>query len=385
MSDFVVNPFVSEAQRAWMHANHPQMAERWEKHTPKGKKLPKRKGIVANSRALLKRDPTRTSLMRRAFAARLKRQFARLKGRIIALIVKEDALGLRARNPLIHNTRWALHDDEAKLTSFKRWLKSQIDIDLRSQPEEELWRRYIEQGYRKGQNRVYQDVNRARGKQAFGKIGDEEAAKAVEEAASRARDLFLRGPASQETVRALVTRTWNEMEDVSARAQTKLTRALADGLTQGKTPEQIARDIADELDIEQNRALLIARTELVRAHAEGQLDALEALGQDEVGVAVEWTTADNPCPECEPLDGVILDIDEARGMLPRHPGCLCSFTPVEREDRSKADARSIRDAIRESQDVRDDESWGPAVPVRADTRNTMAAALEVLDRYLGEG
>jgi len=36
-------PFVSQAQRAWMYANHPKIAKRWEKHTPKGKKLPKRK------------------------------------------------------------------------------------------------------------------------------------------------------------------------------------------------------------------------------------------------------------------------------------------------------------------------------------------------------
>jgi GH24 family phage-related lysozyme (muramidase) len=35
-------PFKSEAQRAWMYANHPEMAKRWEKHTPKGRRLPKR-------------------------------------------------------------------------------------------------------------------------------------------------------------------------------------------------------------------------------------------------------------------------------------------------------------------------------------------------------
>ena len=36
-------PFVSQAQRKWMYANKPKMAKRWEKHTPKGKKLPKKK------------------------------------------------------------------------------------------------------------------------------------------------------------------------------------------------------------------------------------------------------------------------------------------------------------------------------------------------------
>lgn len=35
-------PFKSQAQRAWMHATKPKMAQKWEKETPKGKKLPKR-------------------------------------------------------------------------------------------------------------------------------------------------------------------------------------------------------------------------------------------------------------------------------------------------------------------------------------------------------
>ena len=35
-------PFVSQAQRRWMYANHPKMAKRWEKHTP-NKNLPERK------------------------------------------------------------------------------------------------------------------------------------------------------------------------------------------------------------------------------------------------------------------------------------------------------------------------------------------------------
>jgi hypothetical protein len=35
-------PFKSKRQRRWMHATHPGMAERWEKETPKGKKLPEK-------------------------------------------------------------------------------------------------------------------------------------------------------------------------------------------------------------------------------------------------------------------------------------------------------------------------------------------------------
>jgi hypothetical protein len=33
-------PFVSNSQRKWMYINKPEMAKKWEEHTPKGKKLP---------------------------------------------------------------------------------------------------------------------------------------------------------------------------------------------------------------------------------------------------------------------------------------------------------------------------------------------------------
>ena len=36
-------PFQSEAQRRWMYAHHPEMARRWQRETPKGKHLPRRK------------------------------------------------------------------------------------------------------------------------------------------------------------------------------------------------------------------------------------------------------------------------------------------------------------------------------------------------------
>jgi hypothetical protein len=39
-------PFRSESQRKWMYANHPEMATRWQEHTPKGKKLPEHVGKV---------------------------------------------------------------------------------------------------------------------------------------------------------------------------------------------------------------------------------------------------------------------------------------------------------------------------------------------------
>jgi hypothetical protein len=37
-----MSPFKSEKQRAWMYANKPDMAKRWEADTPEGKHLPQR-------------------------------------------------------------------------------------------------------------------------------------------------------------------------------------------------------------------------------------------------------------------------------------------------------------------------------------------------------
>lgn len=35
-------PFKSQAQRAFLYANEPAVAQKFEEHTPKGKKLPKK-------------------------------------------------------------------------------------------------------------------------------------------------------------------------------------------------------------------------------------------------------------------------------------------------------------------------------------------------------
>lgn len=42
-------PMESEAQRRFMHAQHPEIAERWERHTPKGADLPERKHYNARN------------------------------------------------------------------------------------------------------------------------------------------------------------------------------------------------------------------------------------------------------------------------------------------------------------------------------------------------
>lgn len=132
-------------------------------------------------------------------------------------------------------------------------------------------------------------------------------------------------------LQALAHRLRNELDGVTWAAAQRIARVLHDGLDQGWGAERLAQAITDAVDsIARSRALLIANTELIRAHADGQLDALEELGEEEVTAAVEWATAgdDRVCKLCKPLDGVVLTVAEARGLIPRHVNCRCAWLPA---------------------------------------------------------
>ena len=76
---------------------------------------------------------------------------------------------------------------------------------------------------------------------------------------------------------------------------------------------------------------------------------MELLGVEEVGIAVEWSTSGlgatalgnpSPCKLCEALQGIVMTIREARGLLPRHPRCLCGFIPANVGEDTKEQKRS---------------------------------------------
>jgi len=63
-----------------------------------------------------------------------------------------------------------------------------------------------------------------------------------------------------------------------------------------------------------------ARSAVVDAHAEGQLDALETLGVHKVRLVAD--------PTCKAHKGTVLNVKDAHGQLPRHRDCLCAWAPV---------------------------------------------------------
>ena len=223
------------------------------------------------------------------------------------------------------NTRWKFLSDSQKVDAFQGWLQTQIDAQVfegivKEKIVDAYWTEYARQGYLKGAGRAFDDVRRP-------------ALSSNLDFFAGTRDEFLRQsfgrPVAVDKVKLLAGRVFTDLKGVTEQMATQMSRTLTDGLVRGQGMREVARDMNKTIDkIGRKRAMTIARTETIRAHAEGQLDALEQLGVEELGVQVEWsvsgigTTARgnlSPCELCAPLDGVVMKITEARGLLPRHP------------------------------------------------------------------
>jgi len=306
----------------------------------------------------LKLDPTRTTTLRRQLAAEFSRRWQIVKRKLRELVVVEDAFALRPPEnpwPATLNRRWRLNTDAEKLAAFEGWLATEIEVSITGVSQREMadayWAAYVEEGYRKGAGRAFDDTRQA---------ARAAAATTPESMAFYAgtKEEFLHAafgsPVTVDKVKLLVTRTLKEIKNVGEAVTTKLVRELADGLVQGQNPHTIARHMAQTIDdIGKRRSVLIARTEIVRAHAEGQLDAFERLGVEELGVMAEWSTAgdERVCPLCASLEGVVLTVEEAKGLIPRHPQCRCAWLPSNVGEKTTGQRRSreeIRRAIKKS-------------------------------------
>ena len=79
-----------------------------------------------------------------------------------------------------------------------------------------------------------------------------------------------------------------------------------------------------KIPIEQ-RATIIARTETSRFMSEAAIDAFEQVG---LSPTVEFIMAEDGCPLCQPFEGEIFPLAEARGFIPVHHNCRCAWAPV---------------------------------------------------------
>lgn len=257
------------------------------------------------------------------------RRFAWIKKEIWAFLVELDVLGLRASlsstlpltNARPRPKEFAFRSDPEKLKAFRDWLDKQINEGVITVNRSPWTERYIKSAYEKGVNKAFTAANKL--KMAL----DEQGFIAGQ---SMHLKQLLTGARATRQIQMLGTRAFEELKGVSTDMAGKMNRILAQGFLEGKSAKAIAKEMSKQTGLSLKRAKVIASTEVVRANAEGMLDSLERLGIDKVGVKAEWHTANDErvCEQCAPNEGKIFSIDDARGMIPVHPRCRCSFEPI---------------------------------------------------------
>lgn len=253
------------------------------------------------------------------------------------LVVDEDAFGLKPDRLTLNAGIWSLLTDSNKLNTFNVWLRSKI-VDL-ERAGLTATGKFSRAAFTKGVERAVS--------------GSRRLASGINAATRRA--LFssvLINPEVAERMALIHARAYSLLQGITGAMEKKIQRIIADGFGHKLNLGEITQQLVEEVKLSTHRAKTLARTEIVYAHAEGQLDQFERQGED-VELLAEWSTAgdDRVCDQCAPLEGVVMTVHEARGILPRHPNCRCTWVaahPDRREAHQKRRHSSIRRAIMKS-------------------------------------
>lgn len=278
----------------------------------------------------LRQDPTRTVMVRKAYISEVNRRFRRLRMDVWDFMVTKDALALKDRKSFftanVQPREFEFRSSADKVKTFNDWFKQQMDAQILSPspgtPIDKPWTaKYTESAYRRGLTNAYLASKQPALDEAAG-VGE------------MSQEAFLKSsfgaPEATSKIKLLATRAFEDLKGVTSAMGSKMNGILAQGIADGKGAEAIAREMTKSVaKLTKTRALVIARTEVIRAHAEGQLDAFKKLNVKKLGLKAEWSTAgdDRVCPQCAPLEGKVYTLKQAAGLIPAHPQCRCSWLP----------------------------------------------------------
>lgn len=273
-------------------------------------------------------DPTGTGRIRQRFVNEMDRRFQAIKRLVRKAIAEEDVLGLsRVVDAVVGDAvpprrAFAFIRSADKIAAFMEWLRIEEELGilgvtpgtpLRNAAAASWANKYIDSAYRRGIRDATRNMESAGAK--------------IEESWI---DAAFNRPIHADRVGLLYTRTFSDLKGITDVMDQRISRTLAEGMAEGLGPYEIAREIAQEIDgISRTRAKLLARTEIIAAHAEASLNSYAEAGVEGVEADVEFSTAkdDRVCPDCEELEGEVMEIDEARGIIPVHPNCRCAWKP----------------------------------------------------------
>ncbi len=300
---------------------------------------------------LQRKDPTGTLGIRRTFSADTTRRYKALKKAVWQSVAINDCFALRDRTTqtvLLTLQRenfgvdnlppraFEFERSDQKINGFMNWLNEQeskstleIFVDPALPRGQEAWSDvYVRSSYQQGIADARQDL----------------IAEGVEIATFTPSDIGLSAafnqPIHADRIGLIYTRTFNALKGVDAEMDKQISRILAQGLAEGRNPNQLARQMTNRIDkIGITRSRLIARTEVVQTHNEATLNEFEvqsAILDEEI--FSEWDTAgDERVRETSPPDpagnvghrarnGNVYTREVALRLI-GEPNCRCALIP----------------------------------------------------------
>lgn len=283
-------------------------------------------------------DPTRTITLRNRYAAEMRRRFRAVKKLIRQTVVDNDALRLSKTPPpltLQADPRVILipgvgpHElfdfptNPEKAAAFMEWLGLAVDEEVLGVIQYE--------GRRIVAHTAWQNTYIRSGYQAGVLSANIKLAAAGVEVPAQALWAVFNAPHHADAMGMLFMRNFEELKGITEAMSQGISRSLVGGMAEGIGPREMGRRMALEVEkIGVRRGTLLARTEVIRAHSEATLNRFEDFGVAEVEGFVELETAgdDRVCDLCEGLEGNPMPISEARGIIPVHPLCRCTWLPI---------------------------------------------------------
>lgn len=292
-------------------------------------------------------DPTHTVTLRNVFAREMKRRFRELTKVIKVSVVDRDCFGLKpaVQGNQMNSTipkQFNFGRSSDKVAAFMAWLQQQVEkgiLDVRifnqvGSAVESAWtNRYIYDSYKRGVLRARQEML---------KVGMD--IPSMEETGGINATLSL--PFHVDRLGLLFTRTFNDLKGITDEMDTLISRVLTQGIADGDSPLLLARKLVEVINntgggdlslvdsigrfiSAERRAVILARTEIIRAHHVATIQEYRNWGVLGIKVLAEWQTAgdDRVCDKCASLQGKIYTLDEIENKIPLHPQCRCIALP----------------------------------------------------------
>jgi len=277
------------------------------------------------------------------------KRFKALRGKVRKLIVDEDCFGLTNKDYKVTiMARFDFPRNADKIDAFMQWFNEQAAKDLLSFGKmkqigtgiERAWTDiYIIDSYKRGVLRAKSEMTKEKFERP--KIWD-----------TGGIDAVMSMPIHLDRVGVVATRAFSELKGITSSMDSQISKVLAQGLIDGDNPLLLARkltktisgpfedlgitDAAGRFIPAERRARTLARTEIIRAHHQGNVQEMENWGAVGVKVKAEFMTAGyHVCPECEGLQGKIFTLEQIRSMIPVHPNCRCVALPVKEKEEKK--------------------------------------------------